>query len=242
MNTSSALHPIDNYIGSKIRNHRKKLGLSQVDLANLLNVSHQQIQKYEQGLTRISVSMLYEISRIMGVTPGFFYEGFQAHAVHTVQDIISPERPKSLHVLLVEDNASDEILARKALEACASDVAISVHAVHDGAEALRLLRGQHMSTPVLMPDIILLDLNIPKKQGMEVLKEIKNDRELRHIPVIVLTHSINAAEMYETYKLYASGYIVKSFDIKRFNSDISKMVGYWATMVVLPKCYYSATT
>ncbi len=240
MSVTSSLHPIDSYIGSKIRTHRKKLSLSQSDLANLLKISHQQIQKYEQGLTRISVSTLYDISRVMGVVPGFFYEGFQLNASHATppasQDIISSERPRSLNILLVEDDASDEILARKALESCASDITISIHTAHDGVEALQFLRN-NLSSSFLMPDIILLDLNIPKKQGIEVLKEIKNDRNMRHIPVIILTHSINAAEMFETYKLYASGYIAKSFDVNRFNKDISNMIEYWLTTVVLPNSY-----
>lgn len=208
--------------------------MSQLQLAELLRVSHQQVQKYEQGMTRISASTLYDIGRIMSVVPSFFYEGFNPTlpASNTIDDIISLERPKQLNILLVEDNASDEILTRKALEEC--DAEIIVHSVYDGIEALKCLRGRGSITPFQRPDIVLLDLNIPKKQGMEVLKEIKNDHELRHIPIIVLTNSINAQEMFETYRLYASGYITKSFDITRFNKNIIDMVEYWASAVILP--------
>jgi CheY-like chemotaxis protein len=233
----SSAHPIDIYIGHRLRTHRKKLGLRQLDLADLLKVSYQQIQKYEHGTTRISVSTLYDISKIMGVEPGYFYEGFnpniKQHFLPSADDVISLERQPSLNVLLIEDSASDEILTRKAFEVCKAE--IKIHSLYDGVEAMKFLRGQNVgAAPFMRPDIILLDLNIPRKQGVEVLKEVKNDRDLRSIPIIILTNSINAKEMQETYKLFASGYISKSFDINRFIRNIVTMVDYWSSTVILP--------
>lgn len=232
----TTLHPIDQYIGTKLRVYRKKKGLSQSDLAQLLGISHQLVQKYEQGSTRISVSTLYDISRVLGIAPGFFYEGFEVTSPLAADSdtIIMTDRPPHLNVLLVEDNAADEVLVRKAFDACEMEAKAVIHAVHDGVEALQWLRQPQGCIPFTTPHVILLDLHIPKKPGMEVLKELKNDRTLQHIPVIILTNCINVSEMQKTYRLHASGYILKSFDIHQFYRDIRSMAEYWLNTVILP--------
>jgi CheY-like chemotaxis protein len=147
-------------------------------------------------------------------------------------DIISHNLEKPLSILLVEDDPTDELLTRRALEA--ADHKVHIFCVHDGAQAIEFLRYKTMNVDFPRPDIVLLDLNIPKRDGQTVLKEIKRDREIQDIPVIILTNSISVQEMIMVYKNQASGYISKSFDYDVFQKNMIGLVDYWSTVVVLP--------
>ncbi len=229
-------HPVDLYVGQRLYERRKKLQMSLSQLGEKMCLSHQQVQKYEKAATRISASVLYELSNILGVSVSYFYDGFNPDAneyyIPGVSDVISLERKKPFNVLLVEDSITDEVLTRKALEAC--DHEVNIHSVHDGIKALDFLRNKKGINTFPRPDVILLDLNIPKKTGMDVLRDMKRDAEIMDIPVIVLTNTINAKEMVDVYKAYASGFISKSFDLNQFKENISTMVSYWSHAVVLP--------
>lgn len=228
-------HKIDLYVGERLRERRKHLGLSQSALGKMVGLSLQQIQKYEQGVNRIAASKLYEFSQAIGVPINYFYDG-----VENIQDgkeeehngQISFIRKKPLAILLIEDNAADEVLTRKALEECEDENV--VYSVHDGAEALQFMRNKKNINVFPRPDVVILDLNIPKLDGMSVLREIKRDRELQDIPVIILTNSINREEMLDAYRNQASGFICKSFDVKEFYRTINSLVKYWATVTILP--------
>lgn len=232
------LHPVDVYVGHKIRERRQKLNLSLVDMSDKLDISHQQIQKYEQGITRVSASMLYDIAKVFGVTIAYFYEGYKENAsggisnIPEKNDLIDFDKLRALNILLVEDDPSDEILTRKALDYTSCDA--NIHTVYDGVAALEFLRNKKGINNFPRPDIIFLDINIPKKDGVVVLRDIKRDSSLRDIPVIVLTNCINAHEMYEVYSAYASGFIAKSFDFKVFRENMVIVMDYWSKAVVLP--------
>jgi chemotaxis family two-component system response regulator Rcp1 len=233
---------LDVFIGGKLKKQRLRLGLSQAKLAEALHVSQQLIQKQESGEARIQASMLYDLAVLLGVTPNYFYEGYSSDAEGggafppKKGDVIR-NRPKARYnILLVEDNPEDEILFRKALEenACSADL----HACYNGVDALAFLRGVADEQPCRpFPDFIFLDLNIPKKDGLAVLKEIKQDRAIRFIPVIVLTNSVNAEEMFECYKFHAGGYVCKSFDLNNFYRKIAVVLEYWTKTVVTPQNY-----
>lgn len=229
------IHPVDAYVGNRLRQLRKKHQLSQAKLASMVGLSHQQIQQYEIGANRVAASTLYDFSHILNVPVAYFYEGYvpakESNAHKEEAHAISMKRLKPLAILLVEDDAADEVLTRNALEACSLDTC--VHAVHDGIEALEFLRNKRHLHSFPRPDIVLLDLNIPKMDGYAVLKEIKNDRALRDLPVIILTNSINPQEMVDAYRNGASGFYVKSFDVEEFNRYIDVLVQYWST-VALP--------
>ena len=124
------------------------------------------------------------------------------------------DKIKPVEILLVEDSPTDALLAKEALEY--SKVANNLYIVADGVEALDFLRrqGKHANAP--RPDLILLDLNLPKKDGREVLQDIKNDEQLRLIPVVVLTTSTSEADVLKTYGLHANCYIVKPVDFEKF--------------------------
>src|ERR1043166_8207257 len=121
---------------------------------------------------------------------------------------------KPIDILLVEDNPGDIELTKEALED--GKVRNNLHTVGDGVEALAFLRREGMYADVPRPDLILLDLNLPKKGGREVLAEIKQDEELRRIPVVILTGSQAEQDIVESYNLHANCYITKPVDLGQF--------------------------
>ncbi|WP_310489115.1 response regulator [Chamaesiphon sp. VAR_69_metabat_338] len=145
----------------------------------------------------------------------------------------SPTIGRTIEVLLVEDNLGDVELTKLALEESELDIHLSV--VGDGAAALEFLNAGHrgqIDTPY--PDLILLDLNLPKKSGHEVLVAIKADRVLRRIPVVVLTTSQAEEDIFKAYDCYASGYIPKPPSFDRFVQVIRSIEDFWFSTVRLP--------
>lgn len=138
-----------------------------------------------------------------------------------------------IEILMVEDNPDDADLTLEALR----DVKLinRVHVVEDGVEALAFLRQQDGYAGVRRPDLILLDLNLPRKDGREVLAEIKADENLRRIPVVVLTTSQDEEDVYRTYDLHANCYIQKPVDLEQFVKVVKAFEEFWLTIVKLPK-------
>jgi chemotaxis family two-component system response regulator Rcp1 len=139
---------------------------------------------------------------------------------------------KPIEILLVEDNRGDVDLARAALEDC--KVRNTLHVVEDGEEAMAFLRqgGKHQDAP--RPDLVLLDLNLPKKDGREVLAEIKSDPDLRRIPVVILTISKDEEDILKTYDLHANCFITKPIDLSQFVKVVKAIEDFWLTIVRLP--------
>jgi CheY-like chemotaxis protein len=137
-----------------------------------------------------------------------------------------------VEILLVEDNLGDARLTREALKE--GKVYNNLHWVKDGVEALDFLhkRGKHEGAP--KPDIILLDLNLPKKDGREVLQEIKADERLMRIPVVVLTTSKAEEDVLRTYALHANCYVTKPVDLEQFIKVVKSIDNFWLTVVTLP--------
>ncbi len=139
---------------------------------------------------------------------------------------------KGIHVLLVEDNAADADLTSETLEGSKLHVELSV--AIDGVQALAMLnrRGEYASRA--RPDLILLDLNLPKKDGRQVLAEIKANPELRGIPVVILTSSDAEKDVAQSYALGANCYVTKPVDLGAFQSIVQAVEGFWFTVVKLP--------
>lgn len=140
---------------------------------------------------------------------------------------------KCVEILLIEDNPADVRLTMEALKEGKLNNNISV--VEDGEEALAFLRrdGKYANAP--RPDLVLLDLNLPKKRGCEVLAEIKEDPELKHIPVVVLTISENEEDIFKAYKLHVNCYITKPVNLEQFITVVKAIKEFWFTIVKLPK-------
>jgi chemotaxis family two-component system response regulator Rcp1 len=139
---------------------------------------------------------------------------------------------KYLHILLVEDNAGDICLTREAL--AQTQTPIQLHVATDGVEALDFLRGAAQFHGAPRPDLILLDLNLPRKNGREVLAEIKQDPSLRRIPVVVLTTSTADDDILGSYDLHANSYITKPVDLGRFDEIVQAIDRFWLSTVSLP--------
>lgn len=136
------------------------------------------------------------------------------------------------HFLLVDDNEDDVFLTREAFES--SNLKVDLHHVDNGEKCLQFLRKQGPYADVPTPDLILLDMHMPVMNGHEVLTEIVGDANLRHLPVVVLTTSYEAADIQKMYSLRCSSYITKPLDFDNFVKAIGQMTGYWLTVVVLP--------
>ena len=137
-----------------------------------------------------------------------------------------------VEILLVEDNPADVRLTQEALKE--GKVYNNLHWAKDGVEALEFLhrQGKYASAP--RPDIILLDLNLPKKDGREVLEEIKRDEALKRIPVVVLTTSKAEEDVLRTYNLHANCYVTKPVDLEKFIVVVRSIDIFWLTIVTLP--------
>jgi chemotaxis family two-component system response regulator Rcp1 len=142
------------------------------------------------------------------------------------------ESTPPVEILLVEDNPGDVRLTKEALRE--GKVYSNLHWAKDGVEALEFLRreGPHANAP--RPDIILLDLNLPKKDGREVLSVIKNDDALKNIPVVVLTTSKSEEDILRSYELHANCYVTKPVDLDQFIRVVQSIDGFWLTVVTLP--------
>lgn len=139
---------------------------------------------------------------------------------------------RPIEILLVEDNPGDVRLTLEALEE--GKVMNNLSVVGDGVEALAFLRqeGKHADAPY--PDLILLDLNLPKKNGYEVLKEIKKDPSLKRIPVVILTVSKDEEDILKSYNLHANCYITKPVDLDQFINIVKSIEDFWLSLVKLP--------
>ena len=142
-------------------------------------------------------------------------------------------RIKPVDILLVEDSPTDVLLAQEALEH--AKVLNTLHVVSDGVEAMAFLRREGEFADVERPDLILLDLNLPRKDGREVLEEIKNDEQLKRIPVVVLTTSKAEEDILRAYGLHANCYVSKPVDFEQFANVVKAIETFWFTVVSLPK-------
>jgi chemotaxis family two-component system response regulator Rcp1 len=139
---------------------------------------------------------------------------------------------RPIEILLVEDSPSDALLTKKAFEG--ARLINRLHVVEDGIEALKFLRKESPYADALRPDLILLDLNLPKKDGREVLAEIKEDEDLKVIPVVVLTTSHAEEDIMKSYKLHANCYITKPVNFDSFTEAITTLEKFWFAVVTLP--------
>jgi two-component system response regulator len=148
------------------------------------------------------------------------------------QQQVNPYLGRPVEILLVEDSPSDADLTVAAL--AAAKVSNRLNIVEDGVQAMAFLRraGPYAEAP--QPDLILLDLNLPRKDGREVLAEIKSDERLKSIPVVVLTTSQAEKDVLQAYKLQASCYVTKPVDFQQFLEVVKAVEGFWLTVVKLP--------
>jgi CheY-like chemotaxis protein len=149
-----------------------------------------------------------------------------------IEGQMNATRALPIEVLLVEDDPGDVLMTREALDE--GKVANNLHVVDNGVDALAFLRneGQYVGTP--RPDLVLLDLNLPRMDGREVLTAIKNDDDLRRIPVVVLTTSEAEEDIMKSYDLHANAYVTKPVDFSQFVGVVRHIDDFFVSVVKLP--------
>ncbi len=150
--------------------------------------------------------------------------------VNEVVSVLHEARP--IEILLVEDSKADVRLTIEALRD--AKVRNNLHVARDGVEALAFLRREGAYAGSVRPDLVLLDLNLPRKGGREVLEEIKQDQALRRIPVVILTTSEAEEDIARSYDLHANCYISKPVDLDQFITVVRSIEDFWLTIVKLP--------
>jgi CheY-like chemotaxis protein len=144
----------------------------------------------------------------------------------------NPPYPRPINILLVDDDAGDILMTRKALEN--GKIFNTLNCACDGVEALAYLRRQGEFAGASRPDLVVLDLNMPRMDGRELLSEMKQDAELRSIPTVVFTTSDSEQDISNMYKLQANCYITKPIDLEQFAKIVREIKSFWFTVVKLP--------
>ena len=142
------------------------------------------------------------------------------------------EMSRPIEILLVEDNPGDVRLIKEAFRE--GKVLNVLHVVEDGVEAMAFLRRQNTHAQAPRPGLILLDLNLPRKDGREVLAEIKGDENLKRIPVVILTSSKSEEDVFRTYNLHANAYVAKPMGLNEFMATVRSIEDFWLAIVKLP--------
>lgn len=138
-----------------------------------------------------------------------------------------------INILLVEDNEGDILLTTEALEE--GKIPKSLKVIRDGSSMLIYLKEIAERSPSELPDLILLDINLPKKNGHEVLKEVKSNKLIQHIPIIMLTTSSSEMDILKSYQEHANCYLIKPMEIGDFIQVVTKIEEFWLNLVKLPK-------
>ncbi len=221
----------DDYIGKQLKDRRLRCNMTLMDAAKKTGMSYQQIQKYECAGSRISAYLLFKLATAYNSPIDSF---FRELTVYNNEIKVKNNRfraQNSFNVLIVEDNPGDEAITRRALQEIES---INVLCVHDSDQLMSLLKYKTLCTDFPKPDLIFLDIYLPNRNGIAILKDIKHDTLLGNIPIIMLTSNVDSTLMEQSYKYGSSGYICKSFDFVQFKKNITSCINYWSKTVVSP--------
>jgi CheY-like chemotaxis protein len=212
--------------GAAVRKHRQQLGLSQETLAERAELHRTYITDVERGARNLSLESISKLARALEISIGSLF--FSAAASSRERAGKRPAVPQPVDLLLVEDDSQDLELTLKAFKK--AKLANHIDVVRDGAEALDYLFrcGNYAQRPLAkLPTVVLLDLHLPKVDGMEVLRRIKADKATRKIHVIVLTGSRGDEYPHEALRLGAEAYIVKPVDFQNFSTVTPQLNCYW---------------
>lgn len=221
----------DNYMGKQLRERRLRCNMTLVEVAKKTGISYQQIQKYESACSRISAYLLFKLANAYNSPIESFFKGLTIHNNEVKMKNNKIMERNNFNVLIVEDNPGDEAITRKALQGFDF---LNILCVHDSDQLMSLLKYKTMCTDFPKPDLIFLDIYLPNKNGIAILKDIKRDSVLGNIPIVMLTSNVDSSIMEQSYKYGSSGYICKSFDFVQFKKNITNCINYWSKTVVSP--------
>lgn len=227
---------MNEYIGARIRRKRKELGLSLNQLAEFLNLSYQQVQKYESGASKVTAEMLMVIAQVLREPIEYFYQdikaGSQMLGVAADPSIISPTRQRALQVMLVDDNLNDAMLVQTVAKEF--DFIGEITVEQEAAQVVPTLLGRVRTKSQNLPDMVMLEVSLRRGDAMDVLKAIKSNKELQHIVVILYTNSVSWETMMRGYKLGANGYTLKSHPEIGQQGTLRELFQYWGQYVIFP--------
>ncbi|MDR2464194.1 MAG: helix-turn-helix domain-containing protein [Holosporales bacterium] len=225
---------INVHIGKKLRERRKKAGFTLEHVSAALQVTYQQIQKYESGKNKIPIDKLYDCACLFQVPVQYFFEEIplSQSSLEIVEDkfVLQKHERNHLNLLLAESDPMDEFLIRKSFGEL--DNEIKIFCVHNNVQIINFLK---YSNPVFpKPDLIFMDLNISKKNEHAIIIEIKRDKMLQDIPIIILANNICKDDLVKVYKNGAASFICKSISHDKMKKDLHVCIQYWGHVVVLP--------
>lgn len=232
------------HIGAKIRDRRIKVPLTLTELGNKLNISHQQMYKYEQGITSVSAPVLYKLSKIFSVDSKYFYEGLNNLEQQYIESLpntlepsssegrISLKRTKPLDLMIIDYDAKDELMLRHAIDK--SGIQTNILSFHNGTEALAFLKNPLTLINFPKPELIFLEISLPKQEGEYFLRGVKRDQNLKDIPVVIITNSISYNQMVDCYKHQVAGFLQKIQVSPSFDEAIQTILTYWNNTMILP--------
>ena len=231
------------YIGKRLKEKRKKLGLTLLEIAESVGISHQQLQKYEAAQCRVSAETLHRIAAILGVDLSYFFQGFENYSKKTMQNSTGTRGAfahKKISILIIEGDPQEEAWIRAALGVNTKKKV--VYGAHRPDQAMAFLRHKSTTTEFVKPDILILSFDFPQQEGQWLLREVKRDRDLRNIPVIIVSHNKQANQVINAYNHAAGGYIHKSTNVGEFQRAIKSAVAYWSQIVCSPTGYVKENT
>ncbi len=217
---------IKNRFGTAVRSRRKRLGISQEELAGRAGLHRTYVADIERGARNLSLANIEKLAKALETSIPILFAQDESPG--------KPDAPRLREILLVEDNADDIEMTLRAFKS--ASVANPVQVVRDGAEALDFIfaTGSYLGRKSeLPPQVVLLDLNLPKVNGLEVLRRLKAESRTLHIPVVVLTASERDRDIDESRRLGAESYIVKPVDFHRFSQVTPQLKLSW-TLVKHP--------
>jgi two-component system response regulator len=221
-------------IGRKIKERRKKAGFTLEQISKIVHVTYQQIQKYENGQSKIPVEKLYEFALLFDTPIQYFFEGTQKDTGKGLNEmgIICRHSEQHLNIFIIDDNPADEFLVRKAVGEL--DDKIKVFCVQNENNVISYLKKQDTFSDFPDPDLIFMDISISKVRYHLLISEIKKEKRIQEIPLIILTHSVRTEDLSKVYRSGAASFIRKSPDFGILKNDIKACLEYWGNIVMLP--------
>jgi two-component system response regulator len=227
-------------IGRKIREKRREAGFTLEQISKIVHVTYQQIQKYENGQSRIPVEKLYEFSLLFDTPIQYFFEGARRDVANGLDElgIICRHAEQHLNIFMIDDNPADEFLVRKAVGEL--DDKIKIFCVQNESNVINYLKKQDTFSDFPAPDLIFMDISISKFRYHLLISEIKKEKRIQEIPLIVFTHSVRAEDLSRVYRSGAASFICKSSDFGIFKNDIKACLEYWGKIVMLPSIVWKS--
>ena len=236
---------LNKYIGAKIQNRRRALNWTLTELGQKLNLSHQQVHKYEQGFSSVSVQVLYKLSKIFSLNINYFYEGAkelekQPGAFSSSLEAFIPlKRTKPLDLMIVEPDSADELTLRRAIEK--SGLKTNIIGFYNRNEALSFLKDPVTLIKFPRPELIFLEINLQKAEEGEIfLKAVKRTPSLQDIPIVIISNAQSYPQMIKCYKQQVAGFLKKTQEVPPFDEAIKTLLTYWSQIMSLPHMAFDA--